>query len=188
MKMDDLSTNRRAFLSGIGAGALLPMLDARKSTAQAAEYGPVSGEQRREQAYQIRLQMAGEKKNFPVPEHLANGDEESFPFKIANYSKGLPHNARGEVYLDAYSQLVTALSSGRAADFESISMGCPDVAKRRKLVNPQAGLAFELEGIDSHQLGIPPPPAFSSAQQAGEAIELYWMALARDVPFSEYGS
>src|SRR5262249_48117177 len=33
---------------------------------------------------------------------------------------------------------------------------------------------------------LPPAPAFASAEQAGEMVELYWMALTRDVPFSEY--
>jgi hypothetical protein len=65
-------------------------------------------------------------------------------------------------------------------------MGSPDAATRRKLTNPEAGAAFDLMGADSHQLSIPPAPALGSAEQAAEAVELYWMALARDVPFSEY--
>lgn len=31
-----------------------------------------------------------------------------------------------------------------------------------------------------------PAPAFRSAEEAGEAVELYWQALARHVPFTEY--
>jgi hypothetical protein len=27
----------------------------------------------------------------------------------------------------------------------------------------------------------------ASAERADEAVELYWMALARDVPFTQYG-
>jgi hypothetical protein len=34
----------------------------------------------------------------------------------------------------------------------------------------------------------PPAPGFASAEQAGEIVELYWQALLRDVPFTEYGS
>ena len=55
------------------------------------------------------------------------------------------------------------------------------------MVNPQAGLAFDTEGVDSHQLAQPPAPALDSATRAAEAVELYWMALARDVPFTQYG-
>jgi hypothetical protein len=57
---------------------------------------------------------------------------------------------------------------------------------QRRLVNPQAGLAYDLEGIDSHQEATNPAPAFASADEAAEAVELYWMDLARDVPFISY--
>jgi hypothetical protein len=55
-----------------------------------------------------------------------------------------------------------------------------------RLTNPQAGLAFDLEGADSHHLTMRPAPALASAEAAGELGELYWMALARDVHFSDY--
>jgi hypothetical protein len=51
-----------------------------------------------------------------------------------------------------------------------------------KLVNPQAALAFQMDGADSHHLGIRIPPAFASAEAAGEIPEDYWLALTRDVP------
>ncbi len=192
MKTHLVGANRREFLTRLGAVAggtvLRPMLDANRSAAAAAEVGPLTGDQRRDEAFQIRYSMALDKKNSLAPDHLANGDEELYPSKIGNFSKGLPHNNRGEVYLDAYSRLMDALSTGRPEAFENIPMGAPDPTQRRKLVDPQAGLAFEMEGMDSHQLAIPPAPAFSSAQEASEAIELYWMALAHDVPFAEYGS
>ncbi len=122
------------------------------------------------------------------PAHPNNGDEATFLNKIGNFSKGLPHNELGEVDLNAYQALTQALNNGNPADFEAIPMGCPDSARRAKLTNPQAGLAFDLEGADSHALAIPPAPAFSSAQEASEIIENYWMALARDIPFSEYNN
>src|SRR5205085_7700509 len=50
------------------------------------------------------------------------------------------------------------------------------------------GLAFDLQGADSHQLYMPPPPAFSSAEEASEMAELYWMAATRDVSFANYDS
>jgi hypothetical protein len=104
------------------------------------------------------------------------------PFRIGNYSKGLPHDQFGEVTQPAYDSLLTAVGSGAPADFEAIELG-GDV----KLVNPQAGLAFDLLGADSHALSIPPSPAVASAERAAEMVELYWMALCRDVPFSMYG-
>lgn len=56
----------------------------------------------------------------------------------------------------------------------------------RKLVNPQAGLAFDSEGNDPQQFTQLPAPKLTSAEAAGEMVELYWMALLRDVPFEEY--
>ena len=56
------------------------------------------------------------------------------------------------------------------------------------LVNPQAGLAFDLEGPDAASLTIPPAPALNSAEIAAEMGELYWMALLRDVPFRNYAA
>jgi hypothetical protein len=80
------------------------------------------------------------------------------------------------------------LTSSDANDFEALIMGSADPSLQRKLVNPQAGMAFNLEGADPHNLTVPPAPAFNSATQAGDVVELYWQALARDVPFSEYES
>ena len=59
---------------------------------------------------------------------------------------------------------------------------------QRRLVNPQSGVAYDLEGVDSHQLAANPAPAFASFDEVAEEVELYWMALARDVPFINYPS
>jgi len=56
------------------------------------------------------------------------------------------------------------------------------------LVNPQAGLGFDLEGIDSHELVMPPPPAFQSKEIIAEIAENYWMALTRNIAFPFYGT
>ncbi len=56
-------------------------------------------------------------------------------------------------------------------------MGGPD-----KEADPQGAYAYMLEGPDSGGLSIPVPPTFSSAWQAAELAELYWQALAREVP------
>src|SRR5258708_7570359 len=67
------------------------------------------------------------------------------------------------------------------APFEKLALG-----GHTKLVNRLAGLAFDLEGTDSHQLKIPSFPRLDSAELADQAIELYWMALCRDVNFMKY--
>ncbi|HEX4802618.1 MAG TPA: vanadium-dependent haloperoxidase [Myxococcaceae bacterium] len=117
----------------------------------------------------------------PVPAHRNNGDEELYPNRIGNYSKGLPHNRFGEVDSHAYQSLIHALQTRDPGDFEEIVMG-----GNVPLVNPQAGLAFDMEGTDSHQMALGPPPRLASAERAGEAVECYWMALLRDVNFTHY--
>jgi len=140
---------------------------------------------RRSQAYQIRLQAAQQEMQLSPPSHPNNGDECRFANKIGSYSKGLPHNAQGEVDLEAYEIYLNALNTGNAADFEQIPLGC---SNGYKLVNPQAGLAFDLEGPDSHCTYMPPAPAFGSDEMNAELVELYWMSLTRDIPFSDYAT
>ena len=142
---------------------------------------------RADTAEEIRVKAAQFERAKPLPAHIDNGDEALYADKIGNYSKGLPHNSFGEVNLAAYGKLHTAVTTGKPSDFEAIPLGGPDACHSVKLVNPQSGLAFDLEGADSHSLSIPPSPKVASAERAAEMVELYWMALCRDVPFSMYG-
>ncbi|MEW6585544.1 MAG: vanadium-dependent haloperoxidase [Nitrospirota bacterium] len=184
---------RRSFLSRLGgfaaatAVSMTPfasLLCPGDSKAAASERESTSD--RRTRAFRIRRDAARFHRQAPWPLHQSNGDENRYPNKIASYSKGMPHNDRGEVDIDAYASLLRALNTGDPDRFEMIPAGCPEPSLQRRLVNPQAGLAFDLEGADSHELAIPPAPAFDSAEEAGEIVENYWMALLRDVPFLEY--
>jgi hypothetical protein len=113
--------------------------------------------------------------------HPINGDEALYPNKIGNYSKGLPHDALGEVDPTEWNTLIQTLNSGDPEDFEELTLG-----GAVPLIDPQSGLAFDLEGQDGHGLVQEPPPALASAEEAGEEVELYWAALLRDIPFSQY--
>lgn len=150
----------------------------------------LTGEERAERAYQIRVDAARLERSVPIPPHPDNGDEARYETKIGSFSKGLRHNSIGEVTPEAYAALTGAISSGRFADFESLRpfLGCPDPLRQRPLVNPESAYGFDLEGTDSGQLVIPPAPAFASAEEAGEMVELYWMALLRDVNFDDYAT
>lgn len=84
-------------------------------------------------------------------------------------------------------------------DFRDVRLG-----GRRKQTNPQSGVAFDLEGQDIYgvNLNLFREPARSmrsapriddqdvagnpDAENAAEMIELYWMALMRDVYFTDY--
>ncbi|MCQ6278600.1 vanadium-dependent haloperoxidase [Bacillus sp. EB600] len=143
--------------------------------------GPTNAEERRREAYHVREEAAHVQKKLLLPEQPCNHDEHLFFNKIANYSKGLPHNSLGEVDLKAYKSFVYALRTGKPKDFEKIPLGGVI-----KLSNPQAAYTFDLAGPDSHHLGVMAPPSFSSAWEASEIAEVYWQALTRDVPFEDY--
>lgn len=173
------------FAGATGAATLETLL---APPAAAAVTSPAPGSLRRNQAMKVRQEATMNQHAVPVPGHPANGDEDLFPNRIACYSKGLPHNSIGEVDANAYRALLRALSTGSPQDFENIPMGCADLSRRIKLVNPQAGMAFTLEGTDAQMMAIPPAPKFSSAEEAGEIVENYWMALLRDVNFTDYAT
>jgi hypothetical protein len=137
---------------------------------------------RKARSFRIRSKAAIDERETPTPQQVSNHDETRYPNFIGNYSQGLPHNAIGEVDLPAYRALLTAVKSGDPEDFALIPLG-----GNTKLAGPQGGIAFDLEGADSAKLTIPPSPALASAERAGEMVEDYWMALARDIPFSQYG-
>jgi hypothetical protein len=121
----------------------------------------------------------------------SNGDEKHIkgadgkPSYVGNFSKGLPHDAFGEVDRAAYKTLLHALD--KETDFDKITLQTgPGFG--RKLTNPQAGLATDPEGPDPKDLEILAAPNLESAEEAAEGVELYWMALLRDVPFNDFAS
>ena len=179
---------RRALLGGVGGASValagaplrLPGLVPAVS-AETAPTAPAIALKRHERAYQIRVQAAERLKELPLPSVGPIGDEELYPTKIGNFSKGLPHDGLGEPNPFAYAALATAVASGEPAAFEDIPMG-----GAARLRNPLAGLAFDLVGADSHQLTIRRPPAFASAEAAAEMGELYWQTLTRDIHFARY--
>jgi hypothetical protein len=143
---------------------------------------------RRTQALAVREEAARLAHLRLHPQPISNSDESRYRIGgelsyIGNFTKGLPHDPLGHVIPPTYRTLLRAVASGNPADFEKIPLG-----GNRKFVNPQAGLAFDLEGPDPGSLAIPPAPAIASAEAASEMAELYWMALTRDVPFRNYGS
>ncbi|WP_414624350.1 vanadium-dependent haloperoxidase [Calothrix sp. CCY 0018] len=151
------------------------------------EFAPQSSFERRESSLEIRQEAAKIAFNRGVIAHICNGEQQDYrdengnPNFIANFSKGLEHNYLGEVDPHAYNTFLTALKSGKSADFEAIPLG-----GSRKLTNPQAGLAFDLQGSDSHALAIRPAPRIDSAENSAEMAELYWMSLLRDMSFGLY--
>lgn len=170
--------HRRAFFQRMLALAAFP---AGGVAARRPPLLPASG--RQQTALQIRESTAVFQSEQPVASHPTNGDETSLPAYIGSFTKGLPHTQLGEVEPAAYQSLLYALSTGAQADFESLDRG-----SGAKFVDPLAAFAYQMEGADSHCLGTVAPPSFSSPDAAGEMVELYWQALARDVPFTAYAT
>lgn len=183
---------RRAFLSRVGAtaaavaaGAAIPGL-ATPAAASQDNFATDSGNSPRVRAlkcFNNRVNAAQAELAVRIPNEVTNGDEQRYHHHIGNFSKGLVHNGIGEVDHASYDSLLRALNNGDPRVFEQIQMG-----GSAPLIDPQAGLAFDLEGTDSHQLAIGTPPSVASREIAAAAVENYWMALCRDVNFTQYGS
>jgi hypothetical protein len=178
--------DRRAFLGRVGVATIAATTAIGAEPFLTPEVNAAAGaNQRANECAKLRRDAAAAglkatPQNLPHPD---NNDEQLYPNKIASYSKGLPHNDDGTVVLSAYEAMLKAVNSGRPADFDAIPLGGD-----RGLTNPQSGLAFDMEGMDSHALVQPPAPPFASRAQAAEISENYWMALLRDIPYSQYST
>jgi hypothetical protein len=180
-----IKSNRREFMmrmrdaGGILAGGLASPSFIRPREP-AAHNGPSS---RITECLAIKTEAANVEARMLVATNRSCGDEGTYPTKIGNYHKGLPHNPFGEVDLQAYAAMCNALASEKPDPFEKIPIG-----GSAKLSNPQGGLAFDLEGCDSQQTSMATPPTLASSWRAGEMVEDYWMAVLRNVNFAEYAA
>jgi membrane-associated phospholipid phosphatase len=145
--------------------------------------GVLNLETRRDQAFGKRLGAAIDDHQVQVPPHPTNADETTYPSRIANFTKGFPHDSFGEVVPSVYDAYLAAVNTGMRADFDALTMGGTE-----KLVDPQSGLAFDLECVDQSQNAIPPFDTLASPELAAQMVEAYWQALVRDVPFEDYAS
>jgi len=185
-----MKATRRHFLktfAAVAAAGSVPLatLDARAAGLPDLAANPQTLNPRRRPgtAFHKKVSAAAGDLIVPVPSQANNGDEAQFPTGVANYTKGFPHNEFGEVDPVVYASYLAAVKSGKRADFDNLQMG-----GNTPLVDPQAGLAFDLEGIDVSQGSIPPFDTLGSPGLAAQVVEVYWQALARDVPFSQYGA
>ena len=187
------TTSRRKFIGRVGSAAaasLAVSATGLSSLAQSASAQSTSsssssngGTQRAQESYMIRVAAARGELAVPTPPEITNGDEQRYSNRIGNFSKGLAHNNIGEVTPASYGSFLNAIHGGQPQQFDQIQLG-----GNALLVDPQAGLAFDLEGTDSHQLAIGTPPSVASRAMADTMVESYWMSLCRDVNFTQYGN
>jgi hypothetical protein len=189
-RIETKSVSRRKFFGNLGKAAVtvaavgaLPAFDSKSGILAQSDGERLPGLARATQCYNFRKNAAEYNfTNTPIRTlRRGNGDETTYPNKIGNFSKGLPHQSNGEVVLTGYNQLISAIKTQNSTDFEQIPLG-----GNRKFVNPQSGLAMDIEGRDGFSLIMPPAPKFDSREIAAEISENYWMALLRDVPFEDY--
>ena len=154
--------------------------------ARAADLtGPHTAQQRQLLIFDRRRQAAQAEFTGAPPPHATNGDEDRYADRRASFSKTMPHNELGEVDREAYRKWLAILASGDSAQFEQAPR---DPRAIERLNDPQATYAIDLVGPDASALPFAPPPAFASRQAAAEMTELYWLALARDLPFRDYAT
>ncbi|MFA6153128.1 vanadium-dependent haloperoxidase [Mesorhizobium sp.] len=111
---------------------------------------------------------------------------------LGSFHKTLPHNGFGEVDPVAFAALVSA-TRGDGTGFAQVPPGRPRAiagptgwAYAAALNNPRAGLASDRLTHPPFVYDMPPAPGVMSDTTAAEMVELYWMALLRDVGFCTY--
>jgi len=190
-------TSRRSFLGKMGLGSaaavalaavpLEPLVEGKHGQAAASvvNYNSAS---RAAASYNYRTRTA-QNDFLNIGTLPDNGDAARFTDFSGSWSKCLPHPYLGIVSPQAWRSLTYALGTGRFQDFQNIIVGNPGGPGFTGTLNgPAAALAFNLEGLDSHALGIPPAPSVTSAQTAAEQVEHYWAAFMRDVNFTDYAT
>ena len=143
----------------------------------------LKGYERQKQVYRLRKKVAKYYSELPLVKQVNNGDDKIYASRIGSFSKGMPHNALGEVDQDVYKTYLKAIRKGDRDLFDSIPT--PGNITLRNIENIWS---IDYLGPDVQNLNIPPAPAIASEEHGGEFVELYWQALTRDVPFADYDS
>ncbi|WP_149494896.1 vanadium-dependent haloperoxidase [Roseiconus lacunae] len=106
----------------------------------------------------------------------------------AFFHKGLQHDSDGLVADVDFGKFVESLATLNQTGNPNDLVGIAFEPDNRKWVNPLSGWSVDTELSDPCFHHIPAPPALTSEEAAAEAIELYWMANLRDIPFARWGS
>jgi hypothetical protein len=119
------ASSRRAFLSQVSGAAAATraagaMVSAPAAAAEQQERGPEDSDNhvraRAQKCFNIRVNAAQAELRIRVPDEVTNGAR--FPNYIDNFSKGLVHNAIGEVDPASYASPLRAARNGDPQLFE----------------------------------------------------------------------
>ena len=114
---------------------------------------------------------------------LRNSDETDIPSFIAMFSKTLNHDSEGRVVPSDYETLRDGINERDIAKISSV----PNPGTL-KLVQPLAAFILNMVGPAPSSISLPAAPSMSSAEAAGEMVEDYCKALARDIPFVDFST
>lgn len=109
-----------------------------------------------------------------------NNDITDIPYFLACYSKSLPHDNKGRVDKDEINKIFLGVRKSKCY-FNKINYG-----GEMRLANPSAIYSMDLLGPLKYTTKLPTPPSFTSEEAASEIVEIYEMALLRDLRFDEY--
>ena len=121
-----------------------------------------------------------QKQLFQGPRTL-NCDERNIPYFIAMFSKSLPHDEKGIVKQTAYKIMQQGIIKRNIKLLTNVPQ-----PGNLKLVNPLAAFTINNVGPSASSISMPPPSSMSSKESASEMVELYWQALLRDVPLTDF--
>lgn len=116
------------------------------------------------------------------PDVYQEVDRGGVPHLWAVFSKTLPHNSMGEVRRSDFDRLVKSMDSGAQSDFDNIP---ESPGNTRNLVNPQAALSYVVSGQDNQSMTMPYCPSITGDEAASEMMEVYEMAMHRDISFAD---
>lgn len=185
--MSQVNAGRRGMLKAGAALGGVGLAGGVSASSLASGLKTTPATQRALDAYLVRESAARNQllRSFALPPQPANNDEVSVLNYAGQYSKGLQHNGIGEVDPAAYRQLLAAVQAGTFEAFNAIPLAS---GAQVKLANPMAAYCYELHGVDGAAGRIRAAPGMISPEAAAELVEVYWQALTRDVPFTQYGS
>lgn len=146
---------------------------------------------RRQDAYNYRVEAAETARSRTHPTHQANGDEQRYASDryAMSFTKGLEHDHKDGLIKkrEHFEAFRKAVDEGYIDAFTAnVPAPTQKGETRRKWEAPTAGLAFELEGPDPQAVTMAPAPALCSDELTFEMAEVYELALLRDVPFTEF--
>lgn len=111
-----------------------------------------------------------------IPSYLSNNNYRGV------FSKGFQHLDSKSPDPVAYATFLEAVKDKNVKLLYSI------VSQNPKLIDPYCLLDSELIGIYRSSIVIPNSPEPTSAQAAAEMLEVYAMALSRDIPFDQWST